>query len=422
MKFFFVLIRDINKMGLSDEGLILVLVFTWVPLLLFHFYIIRRAKAVADGASTYNKNLVALVAFVMILALYVVVCTTTMYAAMHDRQADRTFITQVAEVVWLFSPVVATISVIRIGGGLYPSAFKVFPSSRPEILLCLKRAFAFGIPLCFVFAAGDQVLRKLVALAVTKSLDSPVPMNSAFIASIGNSFGIENAGTTLSLIIGYISNFTIGPIVDLFAPSSDSVFDYGNNANTGVGLYLLYAIPEEIGWTGALYPMLMTHFAPSVRDQLGSPFWPVAKAIFLTGFVWALWHSPFIILKWNPTIDSLLGFFYQVLFLLSCLASRVVLIALSWPVYSGTSNLLETSGSVKNPSLFPAIFAHAAMNVWWNFFNCLYDWSSAPAWSITTGSEFSVLAVAWQFAIAFGMLQFTLKRKSSPRRDSASPH
>lgn len=402
-------------MGLSDEGLILVLVFSWVPVLLLHFFIVKRASGVADNASNYSRNLVALVAFLMILTLYVVVCTTSMYAALHDHEADRSGVLLAAETVWLFSPVIATLSVVRIGGELYPSAFRIVPLSKPDLMLCLKRAFAFGIPLCFIFAAGDQILRKLIALAVTRDVDSPVPMNGDFVESISSSFGIENASTTISLIVGYLSNLTIGPIVDLFAPAGDSIYEYGNTAKTGVGLYLLYAIPEEIGWTGALYPMLMTHFAPTTNTQVIRPLWPPIKAVLLTGFIWALWHSPFVILKWNPSIDALLGFCYQLLFLLSCLASRSVLIALSWPVFTGSSNLLEVTTTVKNPSLFPAIFAHAAMNVWWNFFNCLYDWSSAPTWSILTGSEFSVLAVAWQFGIAFGMLQFTFKRKSSPR-------
>lgn len=420
-------------MGLSDEGLILVIVFSWLPLLVAHFFIVKRARQITSvsSISQYNKNLVALVAFTLILFLYTIVATITMYASQHDRENPRPEITLSVEVIWLFSPVIATISIIQVNrsSGIYPQCFQIFPMTVQGWKLCARRAFVIGIPLCVIFAAGDQILRQLVSVIVQGSdYSTPIPVNRDFLQSVGESFGYKGDNGIISFSLGIASSLTISPFVDFIAPYYDSVYEYNNAAHTGVALYFLYAIFEEIGWTGTLYPMLLTYFTPmtSATAAVTGRSYTVLKAMALTGLIWGLWHCPFVILKWSPAIDTLSSFVYNILFVLSCIASRLVLLSMVWPVKSESANsshLLLDSGTVSQivtlgaMSIFPAVFVHAAMNAWWSFYTSLYDWRSVPVWSILIGSEFSILAVAWQIVIAL-----TLVRTSFRKRRLSEPH
>jgi membrane protease YdiL (CAAX protease family) len=214
-------------------------------------------------------------------------------------------------------------------------------------------------------------------------------------------------------VIGFVWNLTIGPFVDLFAPAIDAVYVW-SETGVGIAFYFLYAIPEEIGWTGCLYPMMLRYFSPTPTSLF--PRYTVLKAMTMTGLVWGLWHCPYIILKWNPSIDSLSSFVYNILFLLSCIGTRFVLVSLVWPIANSAgvgSNLLADECTITRPSLFPAIFAHAAMNVWWNYYNLMYKWDTEPTWSILISSEYSVLAVVWQLII--GLLLVRPSWKSQPR-------
>ncbi len=103
-------------MGLSDEGLVIVLVLMWVPLLVGHFFIVRRAMKLTRGINVteFTRNLVALVTFILILSLYVIVCTISMFSASQDRETSRTTVTFIAELIWWFSPVIATLSVMKV--------------------------------------------------------------------------------------------------------------------------------------------------------------------------------------------------------------------------------------------------------------------------------------------------------------------
>lgn len=394
-------------MGLSDEGLVLVLVFTWLPLLALHGVVMHRALRMTRSGvlSDYNKNLVALVTFVLVAAIYTTACTVSIYAALVDRETDRSLIALIAESVWLISPVVAAACALIIDWPPVVSGFKIFPSSRPEWKLAVSRAIFFGVPFCFIFAAGDQVLRNIIGLLVTGDYNSPVPIRPDFVVAIGTAFGYSGGNPFICHIIGGISNFTIGPLIDLFAPACDSIYEYKNAAGTGIASYFLYAIPEEIGWTGTLYPLLVRHFAEQGRAQ-----WAVLKSILLTGVVWGLWHVPFIVLKADPDSPTYIGIVYNFLFLLSCVATRAVLIPLVWPVHRPSTHLLEGEAeTITKPSLVPAIMAHAGMNVWWTYFSALHDWKAAPVWSMLVGSEFGLVAVAWQFAIAFIVIRSSWK-------------
>jgi hypothetical protein len=398
-------------MGLSDEGLILVLVFTWGPILALHAVILHRAWRLGNSGSLsdYNKNLVALVTFVLVISLYVIASTVTIYAALQDRETDRSIIALAAETVWLLSPVIGTATALASQHPwLSLSCFKILPSGKAEWRHTIKRALVFGVPFCFVFAAGDQILRTSISVLITGDASKPVPVEATFLKAVGEAFGYTGDSGLIATVIGFVSNFTIGPIIDLFAPASDSFVDYKNAAGTGIASYLLYAIPEEIGWTGTLYPLLLSHFSEQRSSR-----WVIGKSLLLTGVIWGLWHVPFIVLKADHNLPTIIGMVYNLFFLLSCVATRAVLVSLTWPSMRQSSQLLQTSRETnQRPPLLPAIFAHAATNVWWNYFNCLYDWNSASVWSICTGSELSVLAVVWQFVIAFLMVKSSWKQRA----------
>jgi hypothetical protein len=388
-------------MGLSDEGLVITLVLVWVPLFVGHFFIVRRARklvAINEGI----QNSVSLVLFILVVTLYTIACTISMYAAGQDREKTRPLVTLLSEIVWLLSPVIGTLSLIRVGKKIYPESFYIIPATRRSWILCVKRAFVFGIPLCMVFAAGDQFFREIITLAIHGTVEIPVPLNVEFLQAVGHTVGYTDGSVTVNYVIGFALNLTIGPFIDLFAPVEDSVYIW-KQSMVGIALYFFYAIPEEIGWTGCLYPLMVRYFSSPSNS---SSRLPVLKAMTMSGLVWGLWHCPFIILKGNPAIDSLSSFVYNILFIVSCIGTRFVLVSLVWPVAANTnpqnpsgSSLLE-SCTITRPSLFPAIFAHASLNVWWNFYNQMYKWSEVTGWSLLIGSEYSLLAVIWQTLIA----------------------
>ncbi|WP_033104867.1 CPBP family intramembrane glutamic endopeptidase [Microbacterium profundi] len=91
----------------------------------------------------------------------------------------------------------------------------------------------------------------------------------------------------------------------------------------------LLAFGEELGWRGFLVPALR---------QYGT--WP---ALLISGGVWGLWHSPLILLGYNFGVTDITG---VLLMTAGCIA---------WGVLLGWLRL-------RSASLWPAVFAHGAMN------------------------------------------------------------
>ena len=392
----------------------------WVPLLVGHFFIVRRAMKLTRGINVteFTRNLVALVTFILILSLYVIVCTISMFSASQDRETSRTTVTFIAELIWWFSPVIATLSVMKVSKNAPFS--NLIPSDRKGWVLCIKRSFLFGIPLCAIFAVGDQFLRQIISYLINQDSSVPIPVDFGYLESVGASLGYSGSNSKISYFLGFVWNITIGPFVNLYAPAMESVYEYGNGL--GVGLFFFYAIPEEIGWTGTLYPMMLGYFAPD-SQTIGARF-TVLKAMTMTGLIWGMWHCPYIVLKWNPAITTLSSFVYNILFVMSCIATRYVLISLVWPITT-TSQVVPISQTcipaTIRPSLIPAIYAHAAMNVWWNFYNDMYRWDSVPTWSILIGSEYSVTAVVWQLIIGLLLVRPSWTRRDHQQVSTRSP-
>ncbi len=89
------------------------------------------------------------------------------------------------------------------------------------------------------------------------------------------------------------------------------------------------AFGEELGWRGFLVPALR---------QYGT--WP---ALVISGLIWGLWHAPVILLGYNFGRTDMAG---VLLMTAGCLA---------WGVLLGWLRL-------RSASLWPAVFAHGAMN------------------------------------------------------------
>jgi len=104
----------------------------------------------------------------------------------------------------------------------------------------------------------------------------------------------------------------------------------------GVGINLIPAFGEELGWRGWLLPRLL---------RLGT-----VPAILLSGVIWGLWHAPLILLGYNyPTAPGWLG-------LMSMVGMCVVV--------GGIFGWLRMRGG----SVWPAAVAHAAFNAAAGFF------------------------------------------------------
>ena len=89
------------------------------------------------------------------------------------------------------------------------------------------------------------------------------------------------------------------------------------------------AFGEELGWRGFLVPALR---------QYGT--WP---ALLISGALWGLWHSPVILLGYNFGVTDITG---VLLMTAGCVA---------WGVLLGWLRL-------RSASLWPAVFAHGALN------------------------------------------------------------
>lgn len=63
--------------------------------------------------------------------------------------------------------------------------------------------------------------------------------------------------------------------------------------------FIAYALFEELGWRGFALPHLQTKFS-------------AFKSTIILSFIWALWHAPFFLWRFNLTVGIGIGFFFGI--------------------------------------------------------------------------------------------------------------
>ena len=202
----------------------------------------------------------------------------------------------------------------------------------------------------FLLSYSIPLLCEVTSYAVSTALHVINPINGSFLNHIDTLFGADKG----SLIEYLAYTFTLGIFWDLSPPSR---YDFGVALNgTPVGTsWILLSIIEEIGWSGALYPVLEVVFAHSSLI-----------AAVLCGLVWALWHWPFLIAAHLKAIPdgtgmvliedipaSKVNMLYQlVAFTLTLVGSRIIMCWMQGPnsysiwtsvIYHASHNLFLVS-------------------------------------------------------------------------------
>jgi uncharacterized protein len=63
--------------------------------------------------------------------------------------------------------------------------------------------------------------------------------------------------------------------------------------------FIAYALLEELGWRGFALPHLQTKFS-------------AFKSTIILSFIWALWHAPFFLWRFNLSVGITIGFFFGI--------------------------------------------------------------------------------------------------------------
>lgn len=144
-----------------------------------------------------------------------------------------------------------------------------------------------------------------------------------------------------------------------------------------------FAFGEELGWRGFLVPALRRYGT-----------WP---ALLISGVVWGLWHAPVILLGYNFARTDVTG---VLLMTAGCLA---------WGVLLGWLRL-------RSASLWPAVFAHGAMNA----AAAMVFWFYAAGTSIDMALAGPLGAARWIVcAIVVVVLLMTGQFRRQPELDGA---
>ncbi|MDQ0644847.1 CPBP family intramembrane glutamic endopeptidase [Microbacterium murale] len=150
-----------------------------------------------------------------------------------------------------------------------------------------------------------------------------------------------------------------------------------------VTINAVLAFGEELGWRGFLVPALR---------QYGT--WP---ALLISGVVWGLWHSPLILLGYNFGITDITG---VLLMTAGCVA---------WGVLLGWLRL-------RSASLWPAVFAHGAMNAGGG----MVLWFYAAGTKVDLALAGMLGAAGWiTCAVVVVMLVLTRQFRRQPELDGA---
>ena len=150
----------------------------------------------------------------------------------------------------------------------------------------------------------------------------------------------------LDLTFSYINDLTqqAGAAADLPVPpvvivavQFVSAFTFGNAVN------MFFALGEEIGWRGFLYPALYAAFGGKEARKRAA--W---KAHLITALIWSFWHFP---------INTLTGYNYGTAYPGFPVTGAVAMFVMCFAVGVIQSVLVEKTGSI-----WPAAILHGAFN------------------------------------------------------------
>ena len=152
----------------------------------------------------------------------------------------------------------------------------------------------------------------------------------------------------LDLTFSYIISLTeqagagadlpVPPVVIVLAQFV-SAFTFGNAVN------MFFALGEEIGWRGFLYPALYKAFGGKEEVRSAPAAW---KAHLLTAFIWSFWHFP---------MNTLTGYNYGIAYPGFPVTGALAMFVMCFAVGVLQSFLVEKTGSI-----WPAAILHGAFN------------------------------------------------------------
>lgn len=201
------------------------------------------------------------------------------------------------------------------------------PALAAVIVMLLFGTPARGERLRFLGLWPLRPAKRVVGLSVLALLGTPVLVLLA--VAVAALFGwvqldlVGLSGLTESLTATVPEGAPVPPAVIVLVSQLIAIPIAGATINA------VLAFGEELGWRGFLVPALR---------PLGT--WP---ALLISGVVWGLWHSPVILLGYNFGRPDLLG---VLLMVAGCVA---------WGVLLGWLRL-------RSASVWPAVFAHGALN------------------------------------------------------------
>ncbi|KAF0696796.1 Aste57867_12458 [Aphanomyces stellatus] len=205
--------------------------------------------------------------------------------------------------LWLISPAVSALSLRHIAGTHLNFRYNVimgFPMWEipplADLFRCYpKSSFARTLSMSFFIPLLCQIAAYTL-VAATRMVN---PFNRAFVERAESVFSFDNLDAKDGGLVFYVFYLVVAGV--LWDPVPPRRYDFGVAVDskpigmlaclilcfTVVALgcsWLLLALFQEIGWSGALYPALDIVFGHSAF-----------LASVVTGLVWAAWHWPFIL-------------------------------------------------------------------------------------------------------------------------------
>ncbi|OQR99723.1 transmembrane protein [Achlya hypogyna] len=191
--------------------------------------------------------------------------------------------------LWIVSPAVSAVALRRIveahlgNVGSHTSAAAPMwevPQWR-DLFTCYPRSSLMRL---LVLSYCIPLFCQIAAYTLTAATRMVNPFNRSFVERAETVFSFGNADVKDGGLVFYVFYLVFAGV--FWDPIPPARYDFGTALNckaTGCS-WLLLAVVQEIGWSGALYPALEIVCGHSAF-----------LASVATGLVWALWHWPFVV-------------------------------------------------------------------------------------------------------------------------------